>query len=215
MHLILHFHQHEGHQCSRSNERYHAGMRDAIRLAIRYSLEFHRDDFKTMQHSIPDEYDYALMCGSERGRSNMSAAIAYENFKDRKPFLIADEGVESPTRVYVGRKFKWMGNDVTCTSFDKTGECFVACTYKLDADGTYSRNVERVLKIKHADIREEKKRTAAVTEIVAMAKAVPAESLKALGEQITNKCGHCKPSKMTMAELAWLKELIVPAVKAA
>jgi hypothetical protein len=144
MELIRHFEKHQGHGMGRSRERTADGIRSAVRLAIGYGLKFAEDDFSELARHRSQSYystciyaageeDYAMACGSKRGRFNGSAVKSFEKWKSRKPFLLRDPGTQSPTRVYVGREIEWYGERAKCTSFAEDGSHFVACTYKRDS----------------------------------------------------------------------------------
>lgn len=143
LHLMY---ENQGERMGRSKERFNAGMREAAHVAIQYGLHFDIDDVSALakqQHPsygdtsiyTPDERCYSLACGAERGRENPSFCLSYEKWRKRRPFLIADPDAKTPTRVYVGRRFDWYGERVTCTSFadvtdDRDGVSFTACSYK-------------------------------------------------------------------------------------
>lgn len=155
--------QHEGTGQGKSWDRTNHASLDAIDLAIKYGIPFAPDDFKVLSKHIyysgAVEMIYALACGSERGRENKSAAIAFEKWTGRKPFLIRQEpNVKSPSRVYVGCEFYWYGERVKVTSFkdpkseDESGS-FTACTYKA-TENEYERKIDRRITITHDMIRE-------------------------------------------------------------
>lgn len=142
MYLAHHVCEHEGHQMGRSRDRMRHAKQAAIRMAIRYGLRFDLDDFVELSkpissydgtywlHYVPDEVDYALACGGDRGVNNPSAVKAIEKAWGRKPFIIREPGEKTGKRIYVGRRFAWHIGTVTCTSFAKDQSYLVACTYK-------------------------------------------------------------------------------------
>lgn len=176
--LIAHVAEHQGHQHGKSNIRRDHALDAALRLAITYGLEFQPEDFKKLADWYdgfaspvalmhPEERHYAMACGRERGINNVSAAIAYEKYMDRKPFLVRQSPeVKTPTRVYVGCQFEWHGQPVTCTSFKSDGSKLTACTYKDGAEkpacesggeGGYPirpQKIDRRFFITHDDIRD-------------------------------------------------------------
>ena len=140
-----------------------------MRLAVRYGLRFDLDDMSRLAAGAnyepccyADEYDYALACGSERGHFSNSAAMSFEAWKDRKPFKIEEPHTDTPTRIYVGRQFRWQGEYVACTSFSADGSYLTACEYHPRKKGSYKNKVKRRHKITIADIhtarREAKQR---------------------------------------------------------
>jgi hypothetical protein len=165
--FIEFFYRNQGHQMGRSRERFNGGVRECGRVAIRYGLEFHIDDFERLARSQTqsyhdtsiwraDEWEYSLACGSERGRFNKSAALSYEKWRGRKPFLVADIGSTTPTRIFVGRDFVWAGARVKCTSFNDKEGTLVACSYKPRAEGEYESKIDRRFTITHKDLKEAK-----------------------------------------------------------
>jgi hypothetical protein len=115
-------------------------------------------DFDKLAQGVycADEWDYALACGignSSREWPNLSAALAYEAWKKRKPFLIREPSEKTPKRICEGRRFSWYGQAIKCTSIQ--GDFLVACTYKPDQTGEYSRaKIAKRIKINREQIRE-------------------------------------------------------------
>lgn len=81
-------------------QRLNAALYDGLTLAIRAGFTFERDDFINLKSfnfhywcgagSGPNghaESFYTLACSSQRDGGNRSAAIAFETWKERKPFL--------------------------------------------------------------------------------------------------------------------------------
>lgn len=148
-HLIRHVYENEGHRMGRSRERVHHAINSSVQLAIRFGLQFHVDDFVRLSEEFytAEERDYAIACGIERGHHNITAAQAYEKYKNRKPFMLRSVGYPlSPSitasRVAVGMQFGWYERIkdqvklliATCTSFGEDGTYFTACTYKNEYD---------------------------------------------------------------------------------
>lgn len=144
LHMIRHVREHKGNGMGRSNERQNQVIDEAIRLAIGGGLRFDVGDFKALATPSHQSYyaksflryhdqegHYSAACGRDRGRENMSAALAFEAWSGRKPFLIRqDPDVKTATRVYVGCQFQWYGQRVKATSFNDEAGSFTACTYK-------------------------------------------------------------------------------------
>jgi hypothetical protein len=186
--IISLFHAHEGYQQGRSNIRTDHAHQAIMRDCIRYGVRFDLDDFAVIRGA--GEWEYGIACGSERGILNPSAAQAYEKFVGRTPFLIADEGTVTPTRIYVGRQFKWKGKDVTCTSFAADQKTFTACSYKPDPKGLgYSRDVEKRFAISHEDIYNERKESKERVEIHAKLVAVGLAGEKGTSQKIIDALG--------------------------
>lgn len=159
--LISLVYRHQGHQQGRSRERWYHAMQAAARLAIRFGLRFDREDFVHLTSSERDTYrprycaterDYALACGCERGRGNKSAVLAFEHWRDRRPFMVTEDGSKTPTRIYVGRQFRWAGDWVTCTSFAEDNSYVVVCTYRT-GEKYYPRKIERRIKLTREALR--------------------------------------------------------------
>ncbi len=231
LHCILHFNRNQGYQQGQSRERWHDGVRSAVRLAISFGLRFDVDDFKTLAtpktksyHDTmtycADEYDYAIACGIERGRANPSAAQSYEQYRNRKPFLIADKDCTTPTRVYVGREFSWQGLDVKCTSFSGNGSAFIACTYKPQVANEYERKIDRRIRISHDLLlrqrRDSVKVAAMVESIKKQISTLPADVVERLQEATEGKFGCVPIPQLTVDQLVWIEgkmlSLIEPSV---
>lgn len=220
--LIRLFRKRQGYQQGRSRERREAGMRAVVQLAIRYGLRFDRHDFVVMTRDYEGivggrkggirldvrEREYAIACGDERGRLNPSAAQAYEHWHKRKPFLIEDEGSETPTRMYEGRKFKWYGKRATCTSFADDLASFTACTYKPPVDGEYGRKIDKRYRITRDDIREHRLCRKLAGRIVEHCTPLPKDDLKAFSKKINKYCDTTSLPEMKIGDLKWVAELV-------
>ena len=149
--------RHEGHQMGHSWERINATMRNGLGLAIRSGLEFARGDFAVISDAfnpgcwLNGERMYSVACLGEHG-PNRSAAISFERWKGRKPFILDGH------RLAVGSKFDWYDDRVTVTSFADDSSYLVACSYKYtesNTGDTYARRkVAHRYKIAIADLRE-------------------------------------------------------------
>lgn len=142
--------------------RLNGGMYSALSNAVGSGMKFAPGDLKTIAHDFRSHYWivegeglYAAACGGRRGDFNLSAAIAFETWWKREPWLWAEDS-KTPTRLHVGARFTWKGRLVTITSFDDGKQSLTACTYKERAydvshvDGDYRRLVsERIDKKKY------------------------------------------------------------------
>lgn len=165
---------HDGWPSGLSGDQWRRVTRGIVAHAIFSGIAFGLDDFIYLAHVnddrlgenpepnpapfafCADENDYAVACGSTRGCVNPSAAQAYEHWKGRKPFLVRDRDgyghvTQTPTRAYLGRRFRWYQSDVWVTSFDDERGLFVACSYH---DGVCRGQVNKRFKITHAIIRD-------------------------------------------------------------
>ncbi|MEA1952595.1 MAG: hypothetical protein U9N87_14540 [Planctomycetota bacterium] len=160
--LLRHVWQHSLKATGHSWERLNCSMRGAMQLAIDAGLRFDRDDFaKTMKEfrggywfgETGGEYFYALAVQT----GNLSAAQAFESWKERQPFIadVVDTGSgrRKRGRLAVGSRFPWRGFHVTVTSFALNGAHLTACAYKDDAE----RKVAKRFRITIADIRADRK----------------------------------------------------------
>lgn len=125
-----------GHSWVRLN----VAMQDGLRLAISAGFRFERDDIKAIiaygrgrwVGCETVERGYALAVES----GNISAAIAIERYRDRKPFTakglaVGVNGIaREVSRLAAGFTFDWDGARATVTSFAKDGQSLTACTYK-------------------------------------------------------------------------------------
>lgn len=153
----------QGYQMGPSWERLNSAMRMALSLAVSHGLRFDVGDFKRIADSFRPEYwmnreaMYSRACNTERDHGpNMSAALAFEKWTARKPFLIQPTPQsKSRIRVAVGSQFKWYAHPelliVECTSFANGQDSFTACAYKW-IDRT--RKVSRRFRITHDKIAE-------------------------------------------------------------
>lgn len=130
----------------------------ALSHAIEFGFRFDIDDAATLaslgqpsyyaRGVVASEHDYAIACGSKRGLENRSFAMSFEKWKERKPFLLRDHDVKTPTRMHVGRRFRWHGDMVECKSFNDEKGYFNAVKYKRD-----SSKVEKRFQITHENVK--------------------------------------------------------------
>lgn len=117
-------------------------MRSALSNAVGSGMKFAPNDLKTIAKNFRSSYWmgdgeglYGAACGGERGDYNLSAAIAFETWWGRKPWLWS-ENSKTPKRLHVGERFTWQGHFLTITSFDDAKQTLTACTYKKRDDDT-------------------------------------------------------------------------------
>lgn len=143
--LIRHVAEHEGHGRGRSNIGRDQAIHAAIVLAIRSGLRFDLGDFKALAAPANESYHntslirfgdevtegyYSIACGAERGHENRSAALSYEAWCARQPFLVRlKPNDQTPARLYVGLEFDWYGARVKCTSINDRKKTALACRY--------------------------------------------------------------------------------------
>lgn len=135
---------------------------DALTIAIRGDFKFAPDDFVIMARPSRDggfdshrwisggERFYAMACGRDRGSANLSAAIAFETWRGRTSFLIAQPNTKSRVRLSEAAVFIWSaGERWRVTSFAADQSYLIACKYT----STYGRQPVRRIRITHADLK--------------------------------------------------------------
>jgi len=215
--------ENQGYQMGHSWGRLNYAMRSAAYLTIKYGLEFHPDDFTTIAkrfrigywggkdgHMCGEDF-YSLACDPGRGTSNRSAAISFETWKGRKPFIL-----DRNKRIAVGTRFKWYGETVLCTSFTEDGEYLVACSYHdrpRDERGYVSGpvKVKHRYKISHTDIRDCRTARRKQKELAKRMTAMDANPeirprMNDLGEWVRSQFGDPINRPFRLAELAKLEE---------
>lgn len=121
-----------GHSWARLNR----SLRNALVLAIDSGMKFGRDDFKAIQDRFRPEYWLSNGEGiysTAVESSNDTAAIAFEKWKERKPFFFTEiwhGKTRGKQRLHVGDRFQWKDEVVTVTSFSPDQESLVACSYQ-------------------------------------------------------------------------------------
>lgn len=165
------------YQNSHSWDRLNHAMKDALHMAILYGFRFGIDDFILIckrpgeggfnfgywagvdGKDMWGEGFYSLACDGQYG-PNLSAARAFEKWKNRKPFMLDGK------RLFIGSRLKWPDEKnklyipVDVTSFSKDGTYLIACS-KWDCiknTWTEPRKNTRRLKISHDDLKNEMKR---------------------------------------------------------
>ena len=128
-------------------------MSSALRLAIEGGMSFSLGDFEAIDKRPRDGgFNFGYWAGTQREghgecfytsavvAGNRSACMAFERWKNRKPFIVpgvSTGSANTPThhkgrsRLAVGSTFLWhdKGVRVTVTSFDKDAQSLIACLY--------------------------------------------------------------------------------------
>ncbi len=151
--------QHMWHRVNKptnSWERINHSMHQALCLAITSGYRFEPDDFAVAYEAFQgghwftaatNEYLYGLAIRSV----NLSAALSFEHWKGRPPFIADDVGNRKRERLAVGSQFHWKGSRVKVTSF--ADDHLTACSYKDDREG----KVAHLYLITPADIKVDRK----------------------------------------------------------
>lgn len=134
---------------SDSWRRYNSALQEALSLAIRSGMKFEPDDFKIIDKRYSPEY--WMRIGSDDGEgyfqtavvsNNVSAAVAFEAWKGRKPILwdrirTQNTTYESPKRLFIGAWFEWEGEWVCVTKFLNEDDSIRACSYEQKPKAYY------------------------------------------------------------------------------
>ena len=146
-------------------------LQDALILAICSGMKFEPDDFNYINKNFRPWY-WMANDGHMLGEgyyfraiqaNNTSAAIAFEVWKRRKPFITdnvttsphwGERGYFTRGRLGCGCQFYWNGEKVTVTSFSKDGTHLVACSYKENEPGEYRAKIKHQYKITVKDLRD-------------------------------------------------------------
>jgi hypothetical protein len=133
-----------------------SAMNDCLRVAVAGGMKFAPDDLGKVPRLgrwlSYGEGVYSLACGSRRGTENLSAAIAFETWWGREPWLWQWE-TSAAKRLHEGATLNWKGEDLKVTSLGK--EQLVACAYEADRSAPV-----KVRRISRLDFDEERKRLA-------------------------------------------------------
>ncbi len=151
-------------------ERLNRSMHGAMNLAIDSGFTFDHDTFARAMAEFRGGYwfygegYYSLAVQID----NLSAAQAFESYKDRQPF-IADEVSTSVNcsyahlvatrkrgRLAIGCTFPWKGYQVKVTSFSDDGTYLTACAYHERKANDYSNKVKKRFPITVAGIQAER-----------------------------------------------------------
>ena len=152
-------------------------------MAIKYGFQFQREDFALIarspggggfnfaywggsdRHMLGERFYTLAVEGANRYGPNQSAALAFEHWVKRKPYLIRRAPEDKiARRIAIGVRFSWYDELLTCTSFSEDGQSLTACSYK-GAEYEYCPKCNRCIgggqdgllhrvRITHADIRE-------------------------------------------------------------
>lgn len=141
-----------------SRGRLNGSMRAAMYLAIDAGLPFAPDDFANAMKdfrggywfSSETFYSHAVEYG------NLKAAMAFERWKKRPPFIADDLDGHKRGRLVVGSRFPWQGYHVTVTSFSDGGTHLIACAYHKRKAGEYNNKVAKRFPITVAGIHKER-----------------------------------------------------------
>lgn len=168
--------------------RLNESLQGGLSLAIRSGMKFGPNDFTLIEERYRPEYWMQL--GSDDGEGwfakavvndNVSATVAFENWKDREPFIWNDircaDGTtfEGFRRLFVGAWFTWKDEHVSVTKFVNDEDAIRACSYVQEKGKPwhwsrskilhrYTIKREELLAIRNAErkakIAEKKARTA-------------------------------------------------------
>ncbi len=165
--LLRHVWQHSLVETGHSWERLNRSMRGAMQLAIDAGLQFNQEDFGKMYKEFRGGYWFGETGGEgfyalAVQAGNLSAAQAFESWKERQPFIAdvgdTDCGRRKRGRLAVGSRFPWRGFHVTVTSFAPSGEHLTACAYKDAAQSKVAKRYRITVADIRADRRERKDR---------------------------------------------------------
>lgn len=192
-------------------ERLNRSMQGALSLAIDSGMKFGLDDFAYIdEHFRPGwwmgndghmsgegYYSQAITAG------NMSAAVAFEKGKNRKPFITDNvtTGWHGPktlsrSRLAILFSFYWNGETVTVTSFSQDGTYLTACSYKDKKPGEHETKIKRRYKVTIKGLRDLRKE---LKKIV-----VEQEALLKVKMPIAETAGMLARNNVTIGE-AWKK----------
>jgi hypothetical protein len=131
--------------------RYNASLSSGLSLAITSGMKFGSGDFTIISERYRPEYWMRL--GSDDGEgyfreavlnNNVSAAVAFEKWQDREPFICngirTSDGnyFEGERRLFIGAWFNWNGERVCATKFVPEKDSIRACSYVQEKGETGS-----------------------------------------------------------------------------
>ncbi len=133
-----------------------SAMNTCLQVAVLGGMKFAPDDLEKVPRLVRwlsyGEGVYALACGSRRGSENLSAAIAFETWWGREPWLWQWE-TSAAERLHEGATLNWKGEALKVTSLGK--EQVVACAYEAGRSAPV-----KVRKISRQEFDDERKRLA-------------------------------------------------------
>jgi len=147
--------------------KFNHSLHDALKLAVSSDLKFDVDDFKRINERFSPGYWMGVDGSSGLGEAmyslavfsgNISAAKSFEQWKNRKPFML-----ENSQRIYMGREFSWESLPVVCTSFSGDQSHLTACHYKrrhhieYPTLINYGEGLLRRFTINHSDLASHRK----------------------------------------------------------
>jgi len=128
-------------------------LQKTLSLAIEARLEFEPDDFKKLSDGYKGHY--WMGDGEHYYRQAIEARLtsacqSFEKWKGRPPFIFSGK------RLHVGCSFVWDGKTVHVTSYghDHRGHYLGCVTYKKPESGSYSRKVDKRLKVSLAELKK-------------------------------------------------------------
>lgn len=157
-----------------SYERLNHSMRDAVSLAIGSGMTFAVDDVEYIVAHYRSGYwvgsSSEWMYSEAIAVENSSAYESYEKAFGRTGIIADDVSIESrsgythgsslrrqKSRLAVGSKFPWKGQQVSVTSFSTDQQSVTACSYKPQKEGEYQSKVDRRYSITRDNIIAERK----------------------------------------------------------
>jgi hypothetical protein len=134
----------QGDGCSWT--RLNGALQSGLSIAVECGFKFNLGDFATLCEERPKGFRfgywsgqdgerwYSMACAVERGHGgNLSAARSFEQWRNRKPFILKTFDNPSGIRLAIGHRFDWTKDGVIKEGSQR---CLVAVTSFDDADGT-------------------------------------------------------------------------------
>jgi len=152
-----------------TGRRLNNAMQTGLKLAIESGMKFNTNDFDFIDKNFRfywwggndgtmlGERYYAIACEY----SNISAAISFELWKERKSFITdmveygqPGMGKRNKGRLAIRSKFWWNGERVTVTSFSENGTYLIACSYKNRNPNEYRNKIKHQYEITYKDLKD-------------------------------------------------------------
>lgn len=119
-----------------SYQRLNPALRDTLGNCIAAGLPFQPDTFARIYRDCDGSFWFGDGAGSHVGENfytlacEMNHTTACQSFERwaKRPAVLWEEDVQTPTRLHVGARFTWQGHYLTVTSLRT--DRLVACTYK-------------------------------------------------------------------------------------